>query len=189
LGGVDLRVVIGCALVFAIGAGAVAAAGERDYRARSFVIRVAPQFGGTRGIGLARSEPVLRRTLVLAGERARDTRWLRRHSSVELTSRRDLALTVETPEREATVVLATGYAKAVRRSLPRVPGLATRGRGARDAQPELGPVGWALLGGAAGLWVGAAVSILREGLVRSGSARAARRASPPGAPARRATPG
>jgi hypothetical protein len=186
---VHLRIVAVCALAFALGAGAVAAAGERDYRARAFVIRVPPALGGERGVELARSERVLHRAMTLAGDAFHRPAWLRDRSSVELTSRRDLALTVETPDRELTALLATSYAKAVRRSIPDVPGLDTQGRGARDAQPELGPPGWALLGGAAGLWVGAAIAILRTGRVRSGSARAPRPASAPCAAARRATPG
>ena len=180
------RIVLGCALVFALGAGGLAALDGRDYRARAFVIRVPPQVGSERGLERARGEPVLRRALALAGETGRDARWLAEHSDVQLTSRLDLAITVETPERERSAALATAYAKAVRRSIPDEPGLLTRGRGARDAQPELSPLGWALLGGVSGLWVGAALSIL---LVRPGSGPAPRRACAPCAPATRATRG
>jgi hypothetical protein len=186
---VDVRIVLGCAAVFALGAGIVAAAGEQNYRARAFVIQVSPELGGRRGLEFARSQPVLRRALELAGERTHGVGWLAGHSSVELTSRLDLAFTVEAPERGRAAALATGYARAFRASIPDEPGLATRGRGARDAQPELGPLGWALLGGAGGLWVGAALAILYEGLVSRGSARALRRASPACAPARRPTRG
>jgi hypothetical protein len=186
---VDLRIVLGCALVFGLAAAAVAATGERDYTARAFVVRVPPGVGREEGVELARSEPVLRRTLILAGERRLDTRWLRAHSSAELTSRLDLALTVEAPGREQSTSLATAYAKAVRRSIPDQPGLLTRGQGARDAQPGLGPLGWGLIGGAVGLWVGALLAILRDGMLNRGSGPGPRRASPPSAPARRATPG
>ena len=185
----DLRIVLGCALVFALAAGVVAAGGERDYTARAFVTKVPPEVGRERGVELARSEPVLRRTLTLAGERRRGTGWLRAHSSVELTSRLDLALTVEAPGREQTASLATAYAKAVRTSIPEQPGILTRGRGARDAQPGLGPLGWGLIGGAAGLWVGAALAILLDGMLTRGSGPGPRRASPPCDPVRRATPG
>jgi hypothetical protein len=160
---VDLRIVIGCALLAALAAGALALAGGRDYRARSFVIRVPPAYAGERGLELARTEPVLRRALVLAGDRESDPAWLRDHSGASLTSRLDLAFTVSTDDRERSAELATGYAKAFRREIPTTPGLATRGRGARDAQPGLGPLGWALLGGAAGLWLGAALAILIAG--------------------------
>jgi hypothetical protein len=189
LQGVDLRLVLGCALAFGVAAGAFAATGERVYTARAFVVRVPPEVGRGAGVDLARSEPVLRRTLNLAGERRLGTRWLRAHSSVELTSRLDLALTVDAPGREQSVTLATAYAKAVRRSIPDQPGLLTRGQGARDAQPGLGALGWALVGATAGLWVGAALAIVRDGMLRRGSGPGPRPASSPCAPARRATPG
>jgi hypothetical protein len=187
---VDVRIVLGCALLLALAAGGFAVASGRDYRAHSFVIRVPPDFAGKRGLERARGDAVLRRALVLAGEAERDTGWLREHSGAELTSRLDLAFTVEAPDREQAADLATAYAKAFRREIPPRPGLTTRGRGARDARPTLGPLGWALLGGAAGLWLGAAVAIVRAGCAtRTGSAPAPRPASPPCAPARRATPG
>jgi hypothetical protein len=169
---VDLRIVIGCALLCALAAGAFAVAGGRDYRARSFVIRVPPGYTGERGLELARGDRVLRRALALATDPERDPAWLREHSGAELTSRLDLAFTVESDDRERSAALATAYAKAFRREIPTTPGLATRGRGARDAQPGLGPLGWALLGGAAGLWLGAALAILLAS--RSGSAPAPR---------------
>jgi hypothetical protein len=172
---VDVRIVLACALLCALAAGTVAAVGERDYRARSFVIRVPPGYTGERGLELARSEAVLGRALVLASEEGRDAGWLRERSRAELTSRLDLAFTVETDDRERSAALATAYAKAFRSEIPTTPGLATQGRGARDAQPELGPLGWALLGGAAGLWLGAALAILQ----RARSARAERRLGRP----------
>jgi hypothetical protein len=159
----DARIVLGCALVAALAAGGLALASGRDYRARSFVIRVPPDFAGERGLERARREAVLRRALVLAGERERGTGWLREHSSAELTSRLDLSFTVEAPDREQSAALATAYAKAFRREIPRRPGLTTRGRGARDAQQMLGPLGWTLLGGAAGLWLGMALAIVVQG--------------------------
>jgi hypothetical protein len=185
---VDARIVLGCALVCAVAAGAVALASGTDYRARSFVIRVPPDFAGERGLERARSESVLRRALVLAGAGEHDVGWLRERSSAELTSRQDLSFTVRTPDREQSAALATGYAKAFRREIPPRPGLTTQGRGARDAERTLGPVGWVLLGGMAGLWLGMALAIVRSGL-RRGSAPAPRPASAPCAPARRATRG
>jgi hypothetical protein len=183
------RIVAGFTLLGALLAGAVALAGGSDYRARSFVIRVPPDFTGERGLERARSDRVLARALVLAGDREHDAAWLRGRSSVELTSRLDLSFTVEAPDREQAAELATGYAKAYRREIPARPGLTTRGRGARDADRRLGPVGWTLLGGAAGLWLGMAFAIVRDGRARSGSAREPRPASPPCAPARPRTPG
>jgi hypothetical protein len=163
LHGVDVRIVLGCALVGAIIAGTLALAGGTDYRARSFVIRVPPDFSGERGLALARGDAVLGRTLELAGEDERDAGWLREHSTAELTSRQDLSFTVEAPERDQSAALATAYAKAYRERIPRRAGLTTSGRGARDAQRTLGPVGWTLLGGAAGLWLGMAIAIVRQG--------------------------
>jgi hypothetical protein len=178
---VDVRIVLACALLGAILAGGFALAGGSDYRARSFVIRVPPDFTGERGLALARSNVVLRRTLALAGEGERDVGWLRGQSSAELTSRLDLSFTVEAPEREQAAALATAYAKAYRERVPPRPGLTTRGRGARDAQRTLGPLGWTLLGGAAGLWLGMAVAIVRGGRrsLRPGSGPAPRPASAP----------
>jgi hypothetical protein len=184
---VDLRIVAGCGLVCALVAGGIAATSERDYRARAYVIQVPPEYGGDRGIDQARSDSVLRRALALSGVQGRDPRWLRDHSDVSITSRRDLAFSVRTTQRAQSAALATAYAKAFRHSIPTVAGLPTRGRGARDAQPEMGPVGWTLLGGAGGLWLGAALAILLDGLSR-GSGQAPRPASRRGAPARRATP-
>jgi hypothetical protein len=187
---VDARIVLGCALVCAVAAGAVALASGTDYRARSFVIRVPPDFAGERGLERAREDAVLRRALALAGAREHEVGWLRERSSAELTSRQDLSFTVRAPDREESAALATAYAKAFRQEIPPRPGLTTRGRGARDAQRALGPVGWILLGGGAGLWLGMAVAIVRDGTARRrGSAPAPRPASPPCAPARRATRG
>jgi hypothetical protein len=162
LPGVDVRIVLGCALVGAILAGAFALAGGTDFRARSFVIRVPPDFTGERGLALARGDEVLQRTLDLAGE-DEDVAWLRGRSTAELTSRLDLSFTVEAPDRKQAAALATAYAMAYREQVPRRAGLTTRGRGTRTAQRTLGPVGWTLLGGAAGLWLGMAVAIVRQG--------------------------
>ena len=43
-----------------------------------------------------------------------------------------------------------------------------RGRGAGSAQPELGPLGWGALGGLAGLALGIALTLIRNG-IRNGS--------------------
>jgi hypothetical protein len=158
------RVIVAFTLVGAIAAGGVAGVAGREYRAHSYVIRVPPAYTGKAGLTMARAKAP--------------------RGKVQLTGRGDFAITVRAPSEGEAVALATGYAKAIKRSLRHVPGLATRGRGARRAQRELGPLGWGLLGGFAGLWIGVAVEI-----VRSGSARAPRRASAPGAPATRATPG
>jgi hypothetical protein len=160
---VDARIVLGCALLFALVAGGISLARGTDYRARSFVIRAPPDFAGERGLERARSDGVLRRALVLTGEEGRDVAWLREHSSAELTSRQDLSFTVEAPDRDESVALATAYAKAFRREIPSRPGLTTQGRGARDAERTLGPVGWVLLGGMAGVWLGMALAIVRAG--------------------------
>jgi hypothetical protein len=160
--GVDVRIVLVCALFGAIVAGALALAAGTDFRARSFVIRVPPDFSGERGLALARGDRVLQRTLDLAGE-DEDVGWLRGRSTAELTSRLDLSFTVEAPDRKQAAALATAYAMAYREQVPRRAGLTTRGRGTRTAQRTLGPVGWTLLGGAAGLWLGMAVAIVRQG--------------------------
>jgi hypothetical protein len=158
----DVRIVVACTLVFALVGGGIAIARGQDYRARSFVIRVPPDFGGERGLERARSDRVLRRALVIAGEPSAGVEWFREHSSAELTSRQDLSFTVRTGERDRSVALATAYAKAYRAGIPRRAGLTTTGRGARAAQRTLGPVGWTLLGGAAGLWLGLALAIVRN---------------------------
>jgi hypothetical protein len=162
LPGVDVRIVVGCALVGAIAAGALALAGGTDFRARSFVIRVPPDFTGERGLALARGDDVLQRTLVLAGE-DEEVGWLRGRSTAELTSRLDLSFTVEAPDREQAASLATAYAMAYREQVPPRAGLTTRGRGTRTAQRTLGPIGWTLLGAAAGLWLGMALAIVQQG--------------------------
>ena len=158
----NVRIVLACALAGAIAAGALALAGGTDFRARSFVIRVPPDFSGERGLELARRDEVLQRTLDLAGT-DEDVDWLRGRSTAELTSRLDLSFTVEAPGREQAATLATSYAMAYREQVPRRAGLTTRGRGTRTAQRTLGPVGWTLLGGAAGLWLGMAIAIVLHG--------------------------
>jgi hypothetical protein len=174
----DARIAVGLTLLGALVAGVFGLTGGRDYRARSFVIRVPPDFTGEWGLERARGDAVLRRALVLAGEDPGEVAWLRERSTAELTSRMDLSFTVTTPDRERSTALATAYAKAFRREIPTRPGLTVTGRGARGAERRLGPVGWTLLGGLAGLWLGTAVAILREGL-RRGSAPEPRPASPP----------
>jgi hypothetical protein len=178
-----MRLILGIGLAAALLAGGVAALQERAYRAHAYVIRVPPAYAGEGGLRQARSTQVLERALVLA-HAERSTAWLRERSRVQHTGRGDFAITVRAPSAGEASALATGYAKAVKLSLRKVPGLATRGRGARTAERSLGPVGWAVIGGAVGLWLGAAVTI-----VRSGSRRGPRRASAPGAPATRPTPG
>jgi hypothetical protein len=170
-----------CTLVAAAAATALALGHERDYRARAFVIQVPSEFGGERGLELARAERVLSNAVVLAGVRDTTPAWLRRHSHAELTSRLDLAFTVQAPDRETATALATGYAKAFRRAIPDDNGLPVRGRGAGEAQPELGPLGWSALGGLAGLAIGGALAVIHNGL-RNGSAPAPRPASSACAP-------
>lgn len=173
---VDVRIVLACALAGALAAGALALAAGTDFRARSFVIRVPPDFTGERGLAIARGDALLGRTLELAGEPELGVEWLRGRSTAELTSRLDLSFTVEAPEREQAAALATAYAMAYRAQIPRRAGLTTRGRGTRTAQRTLGPVGWTLLGGAAGLWLGMAIAIVRHGRrpLRRGSGPAPR---------------
>jgi hypothetical protein len=166
---VDVRIVLACALIGAVVAGALAVGGGTDYRARSFVIRVPPDFSGERGLTLARGDTVLQRTLELAGE-DEDIAWLRDRSTAELTSRLDLSFTVEAPGREQAAALATAYAMAYRERIPPRAGLTTRGQGTRTAQRTLGPVGWTLLGAAAGLWLGMALAIVRGGRARAATA-------------------
>ena len=165
-----MRLIVACTFLFAALAGLVSAAGERDYRARAYVIQVPSNLAGDRGVALARTEPVLRRAVELSGVEGVDAAWLGARSSVGTTSRLDLVFTVE------TIALATGYAQAVRAAIPDDRGLPVRGRGARAAQRELGPLGWAGLGAFAGLAVGIALTLIRNGL-RRGSGRAPRRAS------------
>jgi hypothetical protein len=160
---VNMRIVLGGALLGGIVTGALALAGGNDYRARSYVIRVPPAFSGEAGLARARDDAMLRRALKLAGEGERGVDWLRERSTAELTSRMDLSFRVETPDREQTAALATAYAKAYREEIPRGAGLTTRGQGARDAHRTLGPIGWTLLGAVGGLWLGMAVAIVREG--------------------------
>jgi hypothetical protein len=176
---VNLRVIAGFALLGALLAGAFAATRDRDYRAHAYVIKVPPAYGDAHGLAFARSEPVLRRVAT-----GRSVTWLRRHSRVQLTGRRDFAISVRAPSKGEAVLLATAYAKALKRSLRRVPGLTTQGRAAHRARLAPGPFVWALLGAVGGLWIGLAVAI-----VRSGSGRGPRRASAPCAPATEATPG
>ena len=175
-----------CTLAAAAVAGVLALGNERDYRARAFVIQVPSDLGGDTGVELARDERVLRHAVVLSGVGETTPAWLRRHSTAELTSRLDLAFTVEAPDAETATALATGYAKAFRRAIPDDRGLPVRGRGAGEAQPELGPLGWSALGGLAGLALGGALAVIHNGL-RNGSARAPRPASscPPPGPSER----
>jgi hypothetical protein len=171
-----VRLILACTFLFAALAGLAAAVGERDYRARAYVIQVPSDLSGDRGVALARTDPLLRRAVALSGVKGVDAAWLRDRSSAGTTSRLDLVFTVEAPREADAVALATGYAKAFRAAIPDDRGLPVRGRGARVAQRELGPLGWAGLGAFAGLAVGIALTLLRNGL-RRGSGRAPRRAS------------
>src|ERR671918_894928 len=72
---VDIRVVLVCTLLAALVAGAFALTQGRDYRARSFVIRVPPDFAGERGL-----------------ERARQIDWLGEGSPAERTPRKGPSL-------------------------------------------------------------------------------------------------
>jgi hypothetical protein len=170
-----------CTLAAAAVAGAFALGNEHDYRARAFVIQVPSDLGGDRGLELARTDRVLRHAVMLSDVKQATPAWLRRHSHAELTSRLDLAFTVETPDPDTAEALATGYAKAFRRAIPDDKGLPVRGRGAGEAQPEVGPLGWSAIGGLAGLALGAALTVVRNGL-RKGSARARRSDSRVSAP-------
>ena len=181
-----MRIALAFVLLGALIGAGVALGQQRDYTARAFVIRVPPLDGGESVLAVARSDAVLRGALELSEVAAPGgPGWLREHSSAKLTGRLDLALSVSAPDGEVAAGLATAYAKAVKRALPVEPGLNTRGLGARRAQIERGPLAWGLIGAAVGLWIGALLLIL----VRRGSARAARRASPPCAPERPATRG
>jgi hypothetical protein len=183
-----VRLVIACTLIGALAAAGFAATQERDYRARAFVIQVPSDMGGEGGLELARSERVLDDAIELSGVAGTTTAWLREHSRAEITSRLDLAFTVEAPDADRAAALATGYAKAFRRAIPDDRGLPVRGRGAGSAQPELGPLGWGALGGLAGLGIGIALMLIRNG-IRSGSGPGPRRASAACAPPTSPTPG
>jgi hypothetical protein len=175
-----MRLILGFGLAAALLAGGLAALRERDYRAHAYVIKVPPAYEGDWGLAVARSD----RVLVRAAAGSRPVEWLRSHSAVQHTGRGDFAISVSAPSEAEAATLATEYAKAVKRSLVLQPGLATRGRGARTAERSLGPLGWAVVGAAVGLWLGAAVTI-----VRNGSRRGPRRASAPYGPATGPTPG
>jgi hypothetical protein len=173
-----LVLVLACMFVFASGAALLALGSERGYRARAFVIQVPAALARGAGVELARSKPVLHRAVALSGVEGVSPEQLRRRSEAETTSRLDVALTVEADSPERAILLATSYAKALRRAIPDDRGLPTRGVGARRAQGELGPLGWGLIGALIALGVGLAVAVVRDGLGR-GSARAPRRASAP----------
>jgi hypothetical protein len=180
--------VVASVLVFAAAGGVLALGGAHEYRARAYVIQVPAALGPERGVELARSEPVMRQAVAIADVKGVDPHELRRSSTAESTSRLDIAVTVEAERPHEAISLATGYAKAVRRSIPNDEGLPTRGVGARRAESGLGPLRWPLIGALVGLLVGAALAIIRDGL-RRGSAPAARHASAPYPRARRATRG
>jgi hypothetical protein len=183
-----LTIVVASVLLFMAAGGAFSLGDRREYRARAYVIQVPAALGPQRGVELARSEPVLRETIELVGIEGIDPAELRRRSTAESTSRLDIAVTVEADRPQEAIELATGYAKAIRRSIPDDEGLPTRGVGARRAEGGLGPLRWPLIGALVGLMVGAALAIVSDGL-RRGSPPAPRRASPPYARARRATRG
>jgi hypothetical protein len=178
-----LGIVLACTLLFATGAALLALGSERGYRARAFVIQVPAALAHGAGVELARSEPVLRRAVALSGVRGVSPGELRRRSAAETTSRLDVALTVEADSPERAILLATGYAKALRQAIPDDRGLPTRGVGARRAQGDPDPLGWGLIGAVIGLGVGVAAGVVRDGLRRE-SARAPRRAAAPSPHAR-----
>jgi hypothetical protein len=159
-----MAVILACTLVFAAGAGLIAAGEPQDYRARAYVIQVPSDLGGQRGIELARSQPVLDRAIELSGVAGVDSRALRRDSKAEITSRLDLAFTVEAARAEDAAELAAGYARAFREAIPDDSGLPVRGVRAGAPERELGPWGWAVLGGCVGFGLGAALTLLRNGL-------------------------
>ena len=159
-----MRLILACTLLCAAAAALVAAGQEPSYRARAFVIQVPSGLGGEKGLELARSERVLRSALALSGVDGMSVAEMRGRSKSELTSRLDFVFTVEAPRREEAAALATGYAKAFRRAIPDDEGLPVRGRGAAEAQPGLGLVGWTLLGGVLGLGLGTALTVLRHGV-------------------------
>lgn len=168
-----MRIVLACVVIGALIGAGVALGQEREYTARAFVIRVPPLDGGESVLSLARSDAIMMGALELSELPAPGgLAWFREHSAAELTGRLDLALTVRTADEDVAAALATAYAKAVKSSLPVEPGLNTRGRGARRAELERGPLAWGLIGAAIGLWIGAALAIV----IRRGSARVARRA-------------
>jgi hypothetical protein len=164
-----LTIVVASVLVFAVAGGALALGERREYRARAYVIQVPAALGPQRGVELARSDPVLRQTIALAGIEWINPAELRRRSSAESTSRLDIALTVEGDRPQQAIGLATAYARAVRRSIPDDEGLPTRGLGARRAESGLGPWRWPLIAALVGLVVGIALAIVIDGL-RRGSA-------------------
>jgi len=132
-------------LAGALIAGVVAAAaGEQTYRAHAYVIRVPPNYDNARGLAYARSKA--------------DP-----DAHVQLTGRGDFAITARSNSEAEAMARATASAKAIKRSLTPQPGLGTIGRGAHAASHDLGPLGWALLGAAAGFWLGAAAAIVRRG--------------------------
>jgi hypothetical protein len=184
----SLTIVVACTLIFAAGGAALALGEKREYRARAYVIQVPAALGAEPGLGLARSEPVLRRAIQLSGVKGLRTGELRSRSKAESTSRLDIAVTVEAEEPQRAIRLATSYAMAVRRAIPDDEGLPTRGRGARRAEGGLGPFRWPLIGALFGLTLGVGIAIVVDGL-RRGSAPTPRPASPPYARVRRVTRG
>jgi hypothetical protein len=86
------------------------------------VIRV-PQLHRRAGLAPQRWRP----REVRAGKKGRDTAWVRKRMLAELTSRLDLAITVDTKDRERSAPRATAYAKA--RSYRRRPASHRNGSG------------------------------------------------------------
>ena len=179
-----MRLVLACTLLAAAGAGLWAIGQARDYRARAFVVAVPSDLGGPRG-SWPESDRVLRDAVRLSRVEGVDSAWRRRRSRAEITSRLDLAFTVEAPGSEEARALAVGYAKAFRAAIPDDRGLPVRGGSNGQAQRMPGPLGWAAFGGFAGLTLGIALLILRSGLrgPTRGSDPGPRRAYAPCAPA------
>ncbi len=167
-----MAVMLACTLLFAVAAGIIAGGQDQDYRARAFVIQVPSDLGSQRGVELARSDRVLGRAIELSGVAGLGVPALRSASKAEITSRLDLAFTVEAERAADATALSAAYARAFREAIPDDRGLPVRGVRAGAPERELGPLGWAVLGGFVGLGVGAALTLLRNGL-RAGSKRAA----------------
>ena len=134
-----MAVMLACALVFAAGAGPIASREDQDYRARAFVIQVPSYLGNERGLALARSDRVLRRAIELSGVAGVDVRGLRSSSKAEITSRLDLAFTVEAARADHAAALSAGYARAFRAAIPDDMGLPVRGVRAGVPGTRTGP--------------------------------------------------
>lgn len=91
---VDAHIVLGSAIVAALVAGALALNSDRGFRARAFDPCAAAGGRGARPRG-GTSDASTASAMTFAGERERGAAWLGEHSKAELSSRGDLAFTVE----------------------------------------------------------------------------------------------